>query len=492
MSYPEIAAVDLGSNSFRLQLARVVGDDLLFHDSLRESVRLGAGLNEKRELSNDAQLRAINCLKKFGERLRGMPTGAVRAVATNTFRIAKNSASFIKEAESALGFPIEVIAGIEEARMIFIGVSHSLPMSQQKRLVIDIGGGSTEFIIGKGYEPSKLESLYMGCVSYSLRFFPDGKLSKEAFDSAELAAASEIEQIADQFNSSHWQEGIGSSGTAKALGEILRLNQFSDGDITKEGLEKLKKSLIKIGHTKSINLEGLSEDRAQVIPGGLSIMLSAFNALGISVLKPSSSALREGVLYELLGRLHQKDSRDTTVETFTRRYLVDQTRSKRIEGLSLNLFNQIQNHLSIPEEMAKHYLIWASQLHEIGISIAHAGYHRHSAYIVEHADMPGFSKAEQSTLALIIRAHRRSLTKVVSQDNRPDILSLIVIFRIAVLLGKNRSANQLPKIELNVLNTHQFRLKIQTTWLEKNPLTQTQLQEEIALLKSAGILLKIK
>ena len=294
--FPEIAAVDLGSNSFRLQLARVSDGHLIFHDSLREAVRLGAGLDAKDNLSIEAQRRAIDCLKRFGERLRGLPPQAVRAVATNTFRVARNAPNLMQEAQDALGFPIEIIAGREEARMIFVGVSHSLPPASHKRLVIDIGGGSTEFIIGKGMEPIEMESLYMGCVSYSLRYFPDGKLTETAFDKARIAAAAELQSIRKHFIAEGWEEAVGSSGTAKALGEIIRLSGLSDGEITRDGLEFLRQQLLKAKEIRKIELPGLSPDRAAVLPGGLAIMTAAFEALKLQQMTTANSALREGVL----------------------------------------------------------------------------------------------------------------------------------------------------------------------------------------------------
>ncbi|MDP2247907.1 MAG: exopolyphosphatase, partial [Nitrosomonadales bacterium] len=379
LPHSEIAAVDLGSNSFRLQLARVVDGRLVFHDSLREVVRLGAGLDSNNFLDPVAQQRAIDCLKRFGERLRGLPLEAIRAVATNTFRVAKNSTELLAEAQAALGCPIEIIAGREEARMIFIGVSHSLPAVNHKRLVIDIGGGSTEFIIGQGLEPIEMESLYMGCVSYSRKFFPDGRITEESLEKAQLSAANEIQSIRAHFLNVKWDEAVGSSGTARSLGEIMRLNNMSDGAITKDGLLALREALLKARDTKKIQLDGLSADRAQVIPGGLSIMLAAFNELNLQHMTTASSALREGVLYELLGRMQHHDIREATVRSFMRRYHVDRAQAKRVDGLALKLLSQVSYKLKMNEDAATHYLGWAAKLHEIGISIAHSGYHKHSA-----------------------------------------------------------------------------------------------------------------
>jgi exopolyphosphatase / guanosine-5'-triphosphate,3'-diphosphate pyrophosphatase len=484
--YSEIAAVDLGSNSFRLQLARVVDGRLVFHDSLREVVRLGAGLDKDNYLDPVAQQRAIDCLKRFGERLRGLPPEAIRAVATNTFRVAKNATELLAEAQAALGCPIEVIAGREEARMIFIGVSHGLPAVEHKRLVVDIGGGSTEFIIGQGLEPIEMESLYMGCVSYSRRFFPDGRISEENLKKAQLAAADEIQAIRARYLNVKWGEAVGSSGTARALGEIMRLNNMSDGAITKNGLLALREVLLKARDSRKIQLGGLSADRAMVIPGGLSIMLAAFNELNIEHMTSVSTALREGVLYEMLGRMQHHDIRDATVKSFMRRYHVDRPQAKRVDALAQNLLSQLIHKLNMSEESASNYLEWASYLHEIGISIAHSGYHKHSAYIVENADMPGFSKMEQQVQGLLVRGQRRSLAKLTMPDFMDDRCLLLMIFRLAVMFNRKRLDGDVPTLNLSRTKSG-FRLQVPGDWLTQNPLTESALNNEISYWQEVGI-----
>ncbi len=489
-TFSEIAAVDLGSNSFRLQLARVVDDHLIFHDSLREVVRLGAGLSDDKTLSDEALVRAVDCLKRFGERLRGLPPQAVRAVATNTFRVAKNAPQLLKAAQEALGFPIEIIAGREEARMIFVGVSHSLPKADHKRLVIDIGGGSTEFIIGEGLEPLEMESLYMGCVSYSLRYFPDGRITEDAFERAQIAAATEIQTISKKFKSKLWQEAVGSSGTARTLGEVLRLNGLSDGTVTLDGLHQLRQLLIKSKEIKKIELNGLSVDRAAVISGGLAIMLAAFEGLNIDKLTVANSALREGVLYELLGRMQHDDTRDSTVNSFMRRYHVDREQVKRVQALALVLLSQVEHKLSIDVAVAKQYLVWASKLHEIGVSIAHGGYHKHSAYIIENADMPGFSKMEQESLGFLVRAQRRSLAKLQMPALSDDRTVLVMIFRLSVLFHRNRLDITPPELNL-AWHKAGFGLDVEPGWLAKNPLTDAELASEVVYWEDLNIALSL-
>jgi exopolyphosphatase/guanosine-5'-triphosphate,3'-diphosphate pyrophosphatase len=468
----------------------VVDDHLIFHDSLREVVRLGAGLSDDKTLSDEALNRAIECLNRFGERLRGLPPQAVRAVATNTFRVAKNAPQLLKAAQEALGFPIEIIAGREEARMIFVGVSHSLPKAEHKRLVIDIGGGSTEFIIGEGLEPLEMESLYMGCVSYSLKYFSDGKITEEAFERAQIAAATEIQTIAKNFKSKHWQEAVGSSGTARTLGEVLRLNGLTDGAVTLEGLYQLRQLLIGAKEIKKIQLHGLSVDRSSVISGGLAIMIAAFEGLSIDKLTVANSALREGVLYELLGRMQHDDTRDATVNSFMRRYHVDRDQVKRVQSLSILLLSQVEHKLSGDVAVAKQYLGWAAKLHEIGVSIAHGGYHKHSAYIIENADMPGFSKMEQESLGFLVRAQRRSLAKLQMPALSEDRTVLVMIFRLAVLFHRNRLHITPPELNL-AWHKAGFGLDVEPGWLAKNPLTDAELASEVVYWKDLNITLSL-
>jgi exopolyphosphatase/guanosine-5'-triphosphate,3'-diphosphate pyrophosphatase len=453
-------------------------------------VRLGAGLSDDKTLSDEALNRAIECLNRFGERLRGLPPQAVRAVATNTFRVAKNAPQLLKAAQGALGFPIEIIAGREEARMIFVGVSHSLPKAEHKRLVIDIGGGSTEFIIGEGLEPLEMESLYMGCVSYSLKYFADGKITEEAFERAQIAAATEIQTIAKNFKSKHWQEAVGSSGTARTLGEVLRLNGLTDGAVTLEGLYQFRQLLIGAKEVKKIQLHGLSVDRSSVIPGGLAIMIAAFEGLSIDKLTVANSALREGVLYELLGRMQHDDTRDATVNSFMRRYHVDRDQVKRVQSLSILLLSQVEHKLSGDVAVAKQYLGWAAKLHEIGVSIAHGGYHKHSAYIIENADMPGFSKMEQESLGFLVRAQRRSLAKLQMPALSEDRTVLVMIFRLAVLFHRNRLHITPPELNL-AWHKAGFGLDVEPGWLAKNPLTDAELASEVVYWKDINITLSL-
>ena len=489
--YSTLAAVDLGSNSFHLQVARVISDQIYPLDSLREPIRIGAGLTRDKRLDEASQQRALGCLKRFGERLRGFDTHTVRAVGTNTLRVAKNAASFLKQAEAALGFPIEVVAGREEARLIYLGVSHSLPASKDKRLVVDIGGGSTEFIIGRGLKPLKLESIYMGCVSYSLKYFPDGKITKSSMKQAELAASSELQTMVSGFTKGNWQQAVGSSGTARGLAEILQLNGFSDNGITPDGLDRLRSAMIKAGDIDLLELKGLREDRLPVLPGGLAIMTAVLSELGIETMVVADGAMRQGILYDLLGRVQHHDMRDVTVSQFMQRYHVDSKQARRVASLALTLYRRFTAGTDVVDDAAPHYIAWAAKLHEIGISVAYSGYHKHSAYIVQNADMPGFSKIEQWRLSTLVLAHRRTLKKIFMRDVEIVDWRMVMALRLAALIYRSRADMVLPEIATK-LQAHTLKLGLDRDWLANNPLTVTALQEEIEEWDAAGVKLSIK
>jgi exopolyphosphatase/guanosine-5'-triphosphate,3'-diphosphate pyrophosphatase len=484
-----IAAVDLGSNSFRLQIGKVVGNLIYPLDSLKEPVRLAAGLTAAKQLDRAAQLRALDTLSRFGERLRGFEAKTVRAVATNTLRVAKNAARFLPEAEAALGFPIEVISGREEARLIYLGVAHSLVNPGRQRLIVDIGGGSTEFIIGQGFKPQLLESLYMGCVSYSLRYFPDGKVNKKRMKEAELAARRELQAIVQPYREAGWEEAVGSSGTAKALAEMLELNDLATDGISRAGLGELRDKLLRVGDASRLKLEGLRGDRIPVLPGGLAIMSAIFKEFDLERMMFSEGALRQGVLYDLLGRRHRQDLREATVGDFMRRYGVDRPQAERVGQTALILFSQMAT--AAPDVDETQMLSWAARLHEVGVSLAHSGYHKHSAYILGNADMPGFSQRDQARLSRLVQAHRGKLEWVLSGIVAPNDWLLIFSLRLAALLHRARDgADELPVRAK--LSNRGFELQVDSAWLNASPLTAAALGEEVRYWAELGIELKIK
>lgn len=489
-----VAGVDLGSNSFHMIVARVDSEQLLLVDRMRERVRLASGLDAERVLSADAMERALTCLTRFGERVRELPQGAVRAAGTNTLRQAKNSAVFLERARQALGHPIEIIAGREEARLIYLGVSHSVPHEPGNRLVIDIGGGSTECILGEGFESIATESLFMGCVSWSTRFFPKGALDREAFRRAETAAMLELQSIAQRYRALTWQACYGSSGTVLAIAELLQKSGWWERGITRKGLKKLRAALCDAGQVGRIQLPGLDPERAPVLPGGLAILMAAFKSLGIESMSPASGALREGLLYDLLGRIRHEDVRERSIRLLATRFRVDLEQAARVERTALYCLEQAAVDWGLDRDEAAKYLTWAARLHELGLDISHTGYHKHGAYIVENADMPGFSKNEQQVLAFVIHAHRRKVPTEalapLAQAQRDFALKISVLFRIACCLHGSRSTEPLPEFQLTA-SKNSVRVCFPSAWFQGTPLTRADFEEDRARLQAAGIGLEI-
>ncbi|WP_319238081.1 exopolyphosphatase [uncultured Propionivibrio sp.] len=481
MSHEQVAAVDLGSNSFHLQIGRVLDDQIYSLDTLKEPVRLASGLTPDKLLDESAQQRALATLGRFGERLRGFQSGAVRAVATNTLRVAKNARVFLPQAEAALGFPIEVIAGREEARLIYIGAAHALPPTRSKRLVIDIGGGSTEFIIGKKVEPLMMESLYMGCVSYSLRFFPDGKVDKRRLLEAEVSAAREVQLIAQKYREAGWTETAAASGTARAIADLLEMNGLNPGGasgISRDGLMTLRGLLLRAGSVAQLRLDGLRADRVPVLAGGIAIMSAIFTTLGIDRMIYSEGALRLGVLYDLLGRYQQHDMRDATVRQFMRRYQVDLRQAARVQETALTLLRRMVD-VTQPENLSELRLLeWSAALHEIGLSISHSGYHKHGAYIAANADMPGFSRKDQERLSFMILGQRGKLERVNSIPVSDALWRSVFCLRLAALLHRSRDDHPLPSLRLRMVDG-EFQMDLPIAWLQANPLSAAALADEV-------------
>jgi exopolyphosphatase/guanosine-5'-triphosphate,3'-diphosphate pyrophosphatase len=491
MEYNTLGAVDLGSNSFHLAIARVVGEQLYPLDSMRETVRLGGGLTAERELDLEAQERALATLKRFSERLAGMPREAVRVVGTNALRVAKNAAPFLRRAEATLGFPIEVVPGREEARLIYLGVVHSLPMSNHNRLVVDIGGGSTECIIGNRLKPKAMESLYMGCVSYTARFFADGKIEKKALRQAQFAAREQVQAIATRFEKAGWKEAVGSSGTARSIAEVLAKTGRAARGITAEGLQWLRDELLAAGDFRKLSLPGLREDRVPVVAGGVAIMSAVFDELRLAEMTVAEGALRDGVLWDLLGRVHHRDIREVTVDEFVHRYHVDQVQSQRVAGLAQQLLKELDDRTGDLMPLAD-FLQWAARLHEIGISIAQGAYHKHSAYILANADMPGFSRREQGWLSNLVLAQRGKLSKMrAAFDDDPRLAALAFCLRVAVIFHRSRRTLRLAKLKA-ARKGKGFRLELDAAWLQHHTLIDLALGQEHDQWASVGIVLELE
>jgi exopolyphosphatase/guanosine-5'-triphosphate,3'-diphosphate pyrophosphatase len=493
---PEIiAAVDLGSNSFHMVVARHLHGQLTIIDRLREPVRLAFGLDEQGRLSREVMDKALACMERFGQRLRDMHAESVRVVGTNTFRQARRKGAFLDRAHAALGHPIEIISGIEEARLIYLGVTHSSPGEPGKRLVVDIGGGSTEFIIGEGLQTHQLESLRMGCVTMSKQFFDDGEITEKRIKRARLAARIELEPIIERYKATGWDQALGSSGTIRALAEVARACGSGEGTITLEALENAIEQALRAGHVTRLKLPGLDEDRLPVFAGGLIILAEVIHSLDITSMRAADGALREGLLYDLLGRHTDEDARVRTVRSMAARYHVDLAQAERVESTALKLLADLEQVWAIGEPLAEQILSWAARLHEIGLDISHAHYHRHGAYLLQNSDMPGFPREEQMLLATLVGAHRRKLSLQTLEELIPPwhlkAELLIVLLRLAVLLNRGRSKAPLPEIKL-AAKVRGLELKFPSRWLEDHPLTLADLDQESELLKAVGFRLRFE
>lgn len=487
-----LAAVDLGSNSFRLVVARYSLERLHVVDSLRENVRLAAGLTASGDLLPEKRQEALACLSRFGQRLKAIPPGRVRAVATHTFRRMRSPQPFQQEAEAALGHGIEVVSGREEARLIYQGVIQGIPESGRRRLVIDIGGGSTEFIIGEHDVPLATESVQVGCVATTLRFFADGRLGDRRWKAAVTEVAAELQQFAADYLRLGWGEVIGSSGTVKAICRIAQAAGWCDRGITIEALERLRHRLLQAERIEDIDLPSLSAERRQVLPGGLVVLEAAFQVLGIRHLGFSETAMREGVLHDLLGRAQHRDPREASITALARRYSVDVAQAARVEDAVFTLFDSVAATWSLGDTEAD-WLAWAARVHEVGLAIAHSQYHVHGAYLLAHSDLAGFTRGEQQILALLVRCHRRQipvheLRRLPGRLQAP-VTRLVVLLRLATLLHRPHGSEALPPLQLQV-DGPVLRLRLSREWLETHPLTALDLARERKYLKALGFRLE--
>ena len=463
---------------------------LVIIDRLRETVRLSEGLEDHGELTEAATSRALACLARFGERLHDMRASSVRAAGTSTLRRARDSKAFCRLAEQALGHPIEVISGLEEARLIYSGVVHSTPPFDGFRLVMDIGGGSTELILGQGAEPRALESLHMGCVVMTERYFPDGVISAEAFNRARLAIRLKLRPIKAFFRNTGDIEAIGASGTVRATERVARDLGIVDASLTRDAVEALIARVLEFPRIEDISMPGLSERRAQVWPGGLAILVELMGVLRIDQVATSDGALREGLLYDSLGRLTHEDARERSVRALAGRYSVDADQADRVASTAAELLGKSADGWQLDSELARKALEWSARLHEIGLDISHEGFQRHGAYIVGNADLPGFPRNEQDLLAFLIASQRRQIDArkgpaLLPSSWRKKSLRLSILLRLAVLLNRSRSTQPLPEIGL-VTGKRSVGLRFPAGWLDDNPLTVADLERERDYLGEAG------
>ncbi|WP_281546175.1 exopolyphosphatase [Grimontia sp. SpTr1] len=484
----EIAAIDLGSNSFHMVVARVVGQGLQIISRHKQRVRLASGLDDYLNLDNAAINRGVECLAMFAERLQGFDEANVRVAATFTLREAKNSHIFVQRARNVFPYPIEIIPGVEEARLIYLGVSHTQP-GDGRKLVVDIGGGSTELVIGKGFSPTLTNSKHMGCVSYNHRFFKDGQISIKRFAQAQLAAELKLESIAKQYKDCGWGEAVGSSGTIKAIREVLIASGHDDGIITRKRLDGLIEQVLQVKSASELKLPGLTEDRQPVFAAGLAILSGVFHALSIEKMVYSDGALREGLLYEMEDRFQQSDIRSRTAADLAERYHIDRQHAENVQQTAESFYLQAEPKLGTKKAELAILLSWAALLHEVGLSISHSGFHKHSAYILQNTNLPGFNQEQQTVLATLTRFHRKAL----KLDEMPEftlfkakqIYPLIRSLRLACVLNVQRSGEPMPKVKLDAKDDS-WSLTFPENWLSQNKLLAADLEVEKSLWDSVG------
>ena len=476
-------------------VARHTHGQLVIVDRLREMVRLAAGLDEQGRLNRESVERALQCLERFGQRLRDVRAERVRVVGTNTLRKARRKGAFLDRAREAIGHPIEIISGVEEARLIYLGVSNTTPSEGGRRLVVDIGGGSTELIFGEGLEARRLESLYMGCVSMSSRYFADGVITEKRMKKARTAAQLEIEPVMSRFRGSEWEAALGASGTMRTAADVLAARGTGRGGIDRDGVRWLIEECLRAGEVGKLRLPGLAPERQEILPGGLAIMVEVFDMLGIESLRVADGALREGLLYDLVGRLTDEDARARSVRALEARFHVDAAQADRVEATAAAFLAQVADGWKLDEPLAEILLRWAGRLHEVGLDIAHSHYHRHGAYLLHHADLPGFPREEQQLLAALVGNHRRKLDLAQLEDLVPPwhlkAELLIVLLRLAVLLHRARAPRALPEIALKVRG-RSLEVAFPKGWLAEHPLTNADLEQEREYLQAAGFRLRVQ
>jgi exopolyphosphatase/guanosine-5'-triphosphate,3'-diphosphate pyrophosphatase len=485
-----LAALDLGSNSFRLEMGRYSGGHIERVEYLKETVRLGAGLDEHKNLSFAAMERGWACLARFAEKLRGFERQQVRAVATQTLREARNRETFLTRAQSILGFPIDVIAGHEEARLIYQGVAHLLPQSDERRLVVDIGGRSTEVILGQGYSPQRMGSYPLGSVAWSTRYFPDGRVTSGALRQAVVAAMAQIDAALDLFAPGSWDAVYASSGTAGALAEILANAGHPVGVLTRDGIEWVAQRLVRAGSVNELKLEGLKDDRRPVLAGGLSVLLAFFELFDWREAYRAQGALRHGALYDLIDRASDtSDVRERTVRWLMQKFAVDSAQAQRVEQVATRLFAQV----AAPDPRNGRYsqkLAWAARLHEIGAHISHSSAHRHGAYILDHVDAPGFSLPELHRMSLLVLGQRGKLRKLEAHLDDELFVKQLLCLRLAVLLCHARKDPELQALRLQFA-PRRFQLTAAPGWAQRYPQSAWLLQEEAQAWAKVGVTLAL-
>ena len=474
------AAVDLGSNSFHMVIARLTEGRMQIIDRIKERVRLAEGMDEQRRMSPEAMARGLDCLALFAERLTNIKPDQIRIAGTYTLRRASNARDFVREAAKVLNHPIEIISGQEEARLIYQGVAHTQHIEGQG-LVVDIGGGSSELIIGEGFEHKALTSRKMGCVSFTQSFFGNGKLGEKAFNAAVLEAQHQLAPIINQYRKLGWQSCLGSSGSIRTVRDVLQGEEWTDGAITLAGLERLKEEMLKHKRVDQLKLAGLTEERQGVFAAAVAILLGLFTSLPIERMEYSDGALREGLLYEFEERLQHHDIRERTALALSTHYRIDKRQATRVESSVLSLFDALCGPWEMPEEPYRAILGWAARLHEIGLAINYSGIHKHSAYILQNTDLPGFNQDDQALLAALVRFHRKGLKlselPALPNHDEQTVLRCIRILRLAVAAHHRRQDNLLPEWNVQAAGD-QLVVTLPLDWCDENKLLMQNLEKE--------------
>ena len=481
-----LAAVDLGSNSFRLEIGRIEHGSFIRTEYLKETVRQGGGLDDERNLTPEAMQNGWDCLARFGERLAGFKPAEVRAVATQTLREARNRDVFLSQANTILGFPINVISGREEARLIYQGVAQMLPQSNERRIVIDVGGRSTEMILGTGAVPQVMESFRVGSIAWSNRYFPDGQFSKKSFAMAEIAAKAVMDEALDAYHPSRWDVAYGSAGTVGAIADVLVPPGRPAGIVNQEGLDWLVDKLLAAQSADRLKIAGMREDRKAIIGGGVSIMRAIFDLLSIQSVEQAAGGLRHGLICDLLGATANNDDlRIKTVQRLASKFGVDSPHGARVGQVATTLFTQLvassSNGLVVDAERHLRKLKWAAQLHEIGCHISHSDYHKHGAYILDNADAMGFSLSEMHRLSLLVLGHRGKLRKLEAVLGEDDLVLQLQALRLAVILCHPRREPDLGVMTLQrtAPGSQVLQLRCRGGWAEAFPQSAYLLREEV-------------
>lgn len=491
-----LAAVDLGSNSFHMKIARAYEGELQVLDRMREMIHLGAGLDADGNITGEAQQRALECLARFGERLRGMPRRAVRVVGTNTLRNARNAKPFAVAAEKVLGHPIRIISGEEEARLIYLGVAHTLADNDQRRLVIDIGGGSTELIIGERSAPVHVASLEMGCVSFSQKYFggDNGEITSKRWQRAKTAAMELIQGAGDIFFHERWELAVGAAGTIRAVDSLVRQSGWSTRGITRDALDRLVTALLQLENVSRIKTLGVNADRASVFAGGVAILDALFDVLKLKEMRVSDGALREGLLFEMLGWPADEDTCASSVAALAARFHVDATQAQRVEHTAHQLLDPVAREWELNDQSLTRFLTWAAQLHEMGLDIASSQHHKHGAYIAENADLDGFTALEKKLLGILLRTQRgklpQGLLKELPAEYATPWLRMSVLLRLAIILNRSRTNEPVPRVTLTP-GKRSLRIQIAKTWMEAHPLTRADLAQEASHLRDVEFTLEL-